>query len=116
MELVVRESSLCKRQVLSDVVEGARKLLSGIEGPSMGVWLLPFHDSLSVREMHDRFFVAKTGALEFGRGFQEFYDGRSARISVVGRQFHQLLLSLYYDGGHDFRIPDGVPPGGIRLV
>lgn len=116
LELIVRENILCEKKSLTEVVKGAQKLLSGIDCPSMGIWLIPVDDSSSLRAMHERFLVAETGALEFGYGFQEFYDGRSSRLSVVGREFHQLLLDLYYDEGHDFARPAGVPPRGIRLV
>lgn len=116
MDLVVRETVLCEKQRLTDVVKDAQSLLSAAEAPSMGIWLFPVDDSLSQRRMHERYLVAESGALEFGYGFQEFYDGTSSRLSVVGREFHQLLLELYYDEGHDFTRPAGVPPGGIRLV
>ena len=85
---------------LSNVVQRHR-------GKSLTINLVD--DAIKSPELHNRFFLTKTGALDFGKGFQKFdYETAQIPVHIVDREVHHMLVEQYIDSKAKFREIDTI--------
>ena len=107
--LWARESEVCRRgaySVIKSDLEDRLRQLARQAGFKSGreIEMILVEDESRQAKMHDRFLLSIKGGIRFGQGFQQLPQGRCVDVGPVGKDPHDVLLDIYFDGKHDMRV------------
>jgi len=94
------EQSSIKSELKDSIYQLA--LNSGFNS-SREIEMILVEDEKSQAKMHGRYLLSIKGGIRFDQGFQKLPEGRRVDVGPIGKEIHNKLLDIYFDGKHDMQ-------------